>query len=167
LSSRGSREIATTSTFAKARQRVPEVIQPSTNLGNRSQSSASPEPARQPEAVTAGLEGDCNPFDPMSCFLRLLPPAIEQFQQRALIDRGVFNGERSTPATIPATSQLDWPMARLSPNDFASGMLSGRTLQADERGITESSRKSRATPRRLLTRRNGYSPTPKGSPPSI
>jgi hypothetical protein len=40
---------------------------------------ASPEPARQPEAVTAGLEGDSNPFYPMSCFLRFLPPAIEQF----------------------------------------------------------------------------------------
>ena len=37
--------------------------------------------------VTAGLEGDSNPFDPMSCFLRFLPPAIEQFQQCALIDR--------------------------------------------------------------------------------
>src|SRR6202030_660758 len=49
--------------------------------------TASPEPARQPEAVTAGLEGDSNPFDPMSCFLRFLPPAMEQFQQRALIDR--------------------------------------------------------------------------------
>ena len=49
--------------------------------------TASAEPARQPEAVTAGLEGDSNPFDPMSCFLRFLPPAIEQFQQRALIDR--------------------------------------------------------------------------------
>ena len=39
--------------------------------------TASPEPAGQPEAVTAGLEGDSNPFDPMSCFLRFLPPAIE------------------------------------------------------------------------------------------
>jgi integrase len=48
---------------------------------------ASPEPARQPEAVTAGLQGDRNPYDPTACFLRFLPPAIEQFQQRALIDR--------------------------------------------------------------------------------
>src|SRR5678815_29515 len=30
------------------------------------------EPARQPEAVTASLEGDCNALDPASCFLCFL-----------------------------------------------------------------------------------------------
>src|ERR1017187_1172229 len=45
------------------------------------------EPARQPEAVTACLEGDCNTLDPASCFLRFLPPSIQQLQQCALIDR--------------------------------------------------------------------------------
>ena len=34
------------------------------------------EPARQPEAVTAGLKGDDNAFDPASCFLRFLPPSM-------------------------------------------------------------------------------------------
>src|ERR1035437_8384743 len=48
--------------------------------------AACPEPARQPEAVTAGLEGDCNALDPAPCFLRFLPPAMQQLQQCVLID---------------------------------------------------------------------------------
>jgi hypothetical protein len=38
------------------------------------------EPACQPEAVTAGLEGNDNAFDPASCFLRFLPPSMQQSQ---------------------------------------------------------------------------------------
>src|SRR5262245_31356803 len=38
------------------------------------------EPACQPEAVTAGLEGNDNAFDPASCFLRFLPPSMQQPQ---------------------------------------------------------------------------------------
>src|SRR6478609_2061178 len=45
------------------------------------------EPARQPEAVTASLEGDCNALDPASCFLRFLSPSMQQLQQCALVDR--------------------------------------------------------------------------------
>src|SRR6478736_2945923 len=45
-----------------------------------------PEPARQPETVTAGLECDRDAFDPMSCFLRLFSPAIKQLQQGILVD---------------------------------------------------------------------------------
>src|SRR6516225_4229285 len=63
------------------------------------------EPARQPEAVTASLEGDRSALDPASCLLRFLSPSMQQLQQCALVDR--FNGWRSTPGTIPATSQLD------------------------------------------------------------
>ena len=48
--------------------------------------AACPKPARQPETVTAGFKGDGNAFDPASCFLRLLTPAIEQLQQCALVD---------------------------------------------------------------------------------
>ena len=44
-------------------------------------------PARQPEAVAASLEGDCNALDPASCFLRLVSPSMQQFQQCGLIDR--------------------------------------------------------------------------------
>src|SRR6266511_141018 len=34
------------------------------------------EPARQPEAVTASLEGDCDALDPASCFLCFLSPSM-------------------------------------------------------------------------------------------
>jgi hypothetical protein len=36
--------------------------------------------ARQPEAITACLEGHSDAFDPASCFLRFLPPAVKQLQ---------------------------------------------------------------------------------------
>src|SRR5271169_5668888 len=49
--------------------------------------AACPEPARQPETIPAGLEGNCNAFDLASCFLRFLTPAIEKLQQCALVDR--------------------------------------------------------------------------------
>src|SRR6516162_5476001 len=48
------------------------------------------EPARQPEAVTASLEGDCNALDPASCFLRFFSPSMQQLQQCALVDRELF-----------------------------------------------------------------------------
>src|SRR5271169_1827445 len=48
------------------------------------------EPACQPEAVTASLEGDYNAFDPASCFLRFLSPSMQQLQQCALIYRELF-----------------------------------------------------------------------------
>src|SRR5882757_7722979 len=48
------------------------------------------EPARQPEAVTASLEGDCNALDPASCFFRFLSPSMQQLQQCALVDRELF-----------------------------------------------------------------------------
>src|SRR6202140_1479086 len=44
------------------------------------------EPTCQPEAVTAGLEGHRNALDPASCFLRFLPPSMQQVQQCALVD---------------------------------------------------------------------------------
>src|SRR5947209_206367 len=42
---------------------------------------------RASQTVPAGLEGDCNAFDPASRILRFLSPAIEQVQQYALVDR--------------------------------------------------------------------------------
>src|SRR6266404_6282792 len=47
---------------------------------------AHPEPARQPEAITAGLESDSNAFDPVSCLLRFLSPSMQQLQQCTLVD---------------------------------------------------------------------------------
>src|SRR5208283_2894177 len=49
--------------------------------------AARAQPARQPEAVTASLEGDYNAFDTAPCFLRFLPPSMQQLQQCALVDR--------------------------------------------------------------------------------
>ncbi|MDI2078423.1 hypothetical protein, partial [Bradyrhizobium sp. Mp27] len=46
-----------------------------------------PEPARQPEAVTAGLESDSDAFDVMPSLRRFISPSMQQFQQCALIDR--------------------------------------------------------------------------------
>ena len=57
------------------------------------------EPARQPEAVTASLEGDCNALDPAS--------RCSSFSNALSSTASFFNGWRSTPGTIPATSQLD------------------------------------------------------------
>src|ERR1700730_17124490 len=45
------------------------------------------EPARQPEAVTAGLESDSDAFDPMPCLRRFLSPSMQQHQQCALVYR--------------------------------------------------------------------------------
>src|ERR1700675_1988291 len=42
---------------------------------------------RRSETIPAGLEGNCNAFDLVSCFLRFLTPAIEKLQQCALVDR--------------------------------------------------------------------------------
>src|SRR5437764_10474285 len=49
--------------------------------------SRDPEPACQPEAVTAGLESDRDAFDPMPCLRRFLSPSMQQLQQGALVDR--------------------------------------------------------------------------------
>src|SRR5262245_44954141 len=47
---------------------------------------ARPEPARQPEAVTAGLEGDSDAFDSVAGLLCFLSPSMQQLQQCALVD---------------------------------------------------------------------------------
>src|SRR4029453_15965124 len=39
--------------------------------------AACPQPACEPETVPASLEGNCNAFDPTSCFLRFLSPAMQ------------------------------------------------------------------------------------------
>src|SRR4029077_18137222 len=51
---------------------------------------ASHEPAREPEAVTAGLEGDGDPFDHVSSLLGFLSPSMQQLQQCPLVDRDLL-----------------------------------------------------------------------------
>ena len=47
--------------------------------------AARSEPARQPEAVPAGLEGHRDAFDLVPCLLRFHSPSIEQLQQCVLV----------------------------------------------------------------------------------
>jgi hypothetical protein len=47
---------------------------------------ARPEPTRQPEPVTAGLESDSDAFDPVSRLLCLRSPSMQQLQQCVLVD---------------------------------------------------------------------------------
>src|SRR6202007_1055670 len=68
---------------------------------------ARPEPACQPETVTAGLKSNRDALDPIPCIRRFLSPAMKQLQQGGLVDRELLSGWRSTPGTMPATSQLD------------------------------------------------------------
>src|SRR4029077_17231374 len=48
------------------------------------------EPARQPDAVPAGLEADRDALYPASCLLRFLSPSMQQLQQCALVDHELF-----------------------------------------------------------------------------
>jgi hypothetical protein len=49
--------------------------------------TARSQPAGEPEAVPAGLEGDRNTIDLVPGFLCLCPPSLEQFQQSVLVGR--------------------------------------------------------------------------------
>ena len=65
------------------------------------------EPARQPEAVTASLEGDCNALILRPAFSASSRHRCSSFSNALSSTASFFNGWRSTPGTIPATSQLD------------------------------------------------------------
>ena len=73
--------------------------------------AACPEPARQPETIPAGLEGDCNAFDLVSCLLRFLSPSMQNFQQCVLVDSELVQRLALDASTMPAISQLDWPIS--------------------------------------------------------
>ena len=72
-----------------------------------------PQPARQPEAVAAGLVGHGNARDRLAGGNRLIAPAL-QLRQRcncassaAGSGDSFFKGSRSMPDTIAASNQLD------------------------------------------------------------
>src|SRR3712207_2096777 len=54
--------------------------------------AARPQPARQPEAVAAGLEGDADTRDPTANPGRLVPPTPEQPEQRGLVGLDLLHG---------------------------------------------------------------------------
>src|SRR5262249_32354753 len=66
------------------------------------------QPARQLEAVAASLIGHSDPLDDLAGLIGFLLPTMQKLQQSMLIGRELW---RSIPGTIPATSQLDWPIS--------------------------------------------------------
>ena len=71
--------------------------------------AARPQPARQPEAVAAGLEGDADARDRAAGPGRLVPSSARAAEAgRPRRPRASSAGWRSMAGTIPATSQLDW-----------------------------------------------------------
>ena len=74
--------------------------------------TARSQPARQPEAVPASLEGDGNAVDLVACLLRLLSPSLEKLQQFVLIGLELLQrlalNARYDPGDEPALlAQLD------------------------------------------------------------
>ena len=65
-------------------------------------------PARQPEAVAAGFEGERNPGDRVAGPDRLIPPACSTESSRSGLGSSFLRGWRSMPGSTPPTSQLDW-----------------------------------------------------------
>ena len=62
-------------------------------------------PARQPEAVAAGFEGQRNSRDLLPGPDRLISPAMQQGQQPFWVRLQLL---ARIPGTTPPTSQLDW-----------------------------------------------------------
>ena len=66
------------------------------------------EPARQPEAVAAGFEGNRNPRDLFAGPDRLIAPAMQQAKQPFGIRLQLLARLTLNAGSTPATSQLDW-----------------------------------------------------------
>ena len=60
------------------------------------------QPAREPEAIAAGLEGDRDACDLAPGLDRVIAPTMKQFEQGFFSVSSFFNGWRSIPGTIPA-----------------------------------------------------------------
>ena len=65
-------------------------------------------PARQPEAVAAGFEGQRNPRDRAASPDRLIPPAMQQAKQSFWARLQLFARLTLNDGTTPPTSQLEW-----------------------------------------------------------
>lgn len=71
--------------------------------------TALPEPARPPEPVAAGFEGQHDPPDRPSRLHPRVPPALQQLNERRRVRLERFVcGWRSSLGTIAPTSPLDW-----------------------------------------------------------
>ena len=65
------------------------------------------EPARQPEAVTAGLEATAMRLIRCPAFAASSRHRCSNFSNALSSTASFFNGWRSTPGTMPATNELD------------------------------------------------------------
>src|SRR3712207_6064318 len=65
-------------------------------------STLCPQPARQPEAVAAGLEGDTDARDHAASPGRLVPPTPEQPEQRDLVGLDLLHGLALDPRYDPS-----------------------------------------------------------------
>jgi hypothetical protein len=65
------------------------------------------QPSRQPEPVAPSLKGERDTADRPTGLLSFAAPAREQIGKRRRIGIEFLEGLRSTPGTVPATSQLD------------------------------------------------------------
>ena len=70
--------------------------------------AARPQPAGQPEAVAAGLEGDRDARDRAPALAASSRQRCSSRSSASWSGSSFFSGCRARPGTIPATSQLDW-----------------------------------------------------------
>src|SRR5580700_5626148 len=100
--------------------------------------AARPQPTRQPEAVPTGLEGDSDAFDPVSCLPASSRHRCSNFSNALSSTASFFNGERSTPGTIPATSKLDWPISITAISVASCSRITGDLLKSFSCGMGRS-----------------------------
>src|SRR4051794_16699218 len=70
-------------------------------VNDMSVNAVSPEPARQPEAIAAGFEGDGNARDRAAGLAGLLPPAVEELEKGVLVRRELFERLTRDPRNQP------------------------------------------------------------------
>src|SRR3954453_5763080 len=63
--------------------------------------AVSPEPARQPEAVAAGLEGDGDAADLPASLTRLCAPAVEELEEVVLVRNNLLERMTGDPRDYP------------------------------------------------------------------
>ena len=70
--------------------------------------TARPQPPRQPEAISASLEGHDDPADRATGLGRLVAPAMQQPKQRRLRHRQLFQRLAVDAGNDPGDQPLDW-----------------------------------------------------------
>jgi hypothetical protein len=112
----------------------------------------------------------CDAFDPVSCLHRSSRHRCSNFSNALSSTASFFNGERSTPGAIPATSQLDSPISitaisvafcsRITRDLLKSFSWHGRSVDSLERRWCHRPRRS---PHSIFSRRKFTVPIETGS----